>query len=333
MSSNVNAMLQTSLYPEPSHPLVPWQKKIAPSAELYQSAKMEAALKPVPPRRMTTTDAIQKYSKHQQDLRSFSAALTAWLDAIVLSAFESPDNSLKPNELQEMAHAIGPKEAGRVSCCTGCKPIALKPAAPLAEHLSGLTVPKTQEFLVARGVADTRDVLEQLRNTLLHRQWHLLVGSVRWYPGSFAGYTFFTISGKKRLLGTRQQSKQTACTCWECQTSGQRHTTTTTQTVSDYAYTVKHDGHYHEIHNARLLPWNDKTLPKPPRVERLLQATPELLRPFVNVLVGDQFLQETVTVDCGEAVVSERHIETRTEILYRPQDPAVVFGPFVLAGW
>ncbi len=338
------------LHEQDRHPLVPIRDRIAVEAGADGRPDVFAALKPVlrptqPERsyqvnkpvtvtqhgwfsswqatenrvvwhrepQRTVADLIKDYSAWHVWLTYHQQQFSAWLREIVRSAFESPDGTFGDDEVQKCVDAI-------FSSC-GC--LAARPLPrprPLAVLASGESEERVHEVLSADITQLESAVAGALYRSLETLWRHLMVGSVRWLPKGFSSYTFFTAEGAKQFLRKRD------CTCADCRSGKTRG-----YTVTDYLVRLKHQGHYHEIHNSRLLPWDDNTVPKPYRVQRLLQATPELLRPAVHVLAGDQFYRDGLTISWAEKVVSQ--YAPKPEVLYRHQDPAVVFGPFVLAGW
>lgn len=170
-------------------------------------------------------------------------------------------------------------------------------------------------------VQDARDICEALAADLVTRfvsmikkvfdvlhAWHRkgFIGSIHWANEDTCDFTYFTLP--VIYLGTERPNRPRA----------------THKYQNRYAY------HHHVLMNAQCL----KELPDrsqvPDRISRVIDAIPPFLKPFVNTVEGLLVNGRVVEIDSTRT----QHEEDRE--LKRPSvetDPAIVLGPYVLAGW
>lgn len=98
--------------------------------------------------------------------------------------------------------------------------------------------------------------------------------------------------------------------------------------LTDFEIQHRHAQHVHHVRNPTLNQPKSTIHPLPPKYSDLIDACPEWLSGSIRVLEGELFRDERIEWDL--------FTETRTaeKVIERVRrDPAVVFGPYILAGW
>jgi hypothetical protein len=109
----------------------------------------------------------------------------------------------------------------------------------------------------------------------------------------------------------------------------------TTRTERDYVRSRRHARHVHDVVCAQNLLLNSsRDLKMPPRVRKLLDSSPDYVKPFMRVVTGTEVRRLMIERDLATETLteSEESVTVAEEIMYRP-DPAVVIGHYVLTGW
>lgn len=98
--------------------------------------------------------------------------------------------------------------------------------------------------------------------------------------------------------------------------------------ISDFDIQYRHGQCAHHVRNPVLNGPNETEHPLPPKYSQLIDSCPSWMADSIRVLEGELFREERVEWDL--------HTETRTaeKVVERVRRcPAVVFGPYILAGW
>jgi len=175
----------------------------------------------------------------------------------------------------------------------------------------------------------TRQLFEFLAR-LVDRE---LCGLVEWFPNNCCRYHFF----RRVVIQDVDQTNRENSMIWGSNgvngregsrpfLIGSRRTTSTTTGTHE----VRHARHEHEVISTIRTSIGNSTVVMPPQILRLVEAIPEWLYPFVEVIDGhivrERIVAKTVSVE------EWAKIEIHDEPVYGI-DPAIVIGPFVLSGW
>lgn len=158
-----------------------------------------------------------------------------------------------------------------------------------------------------------------------------LCGLVEWFPNNCCRYHFF----RRVVIQDVGETKRVNSTVWGSSNGrgesqpfvvGSQRTTSTTKGTHE----VRHARHEHEVISAVRTSIGNSSVVMPPQILRLVEAIPEWLYPFVEVIDGhivrERIVAKTVSVEDWAKV------EIHDEPIYGI-DPAIVIGPFVLSGW
>ena len=175
----------------------------------------------------------------------------------------------------------------------------------------------------------TRQLFEFLAR-LVDRE---LCGLVEWFPNNCCRYHFF----RRVVIQDVGQTNRENSTVWGSNSVnvreasrprviGSRRTTSTTTGTHE----IRHARHEHEVISAIRTSIGNSTVVMPPQILRLVEAIPEWMYPFVEVIDGhivrERIVAKTVSVE------EWAKVEIHDEPIYGI-DPAIVIGPFVLSGW
>jgi hypothetical protein len=195
---------------------------------------------------------------------------------------------------------------------------------PILLHIMANGKPSTVEmyydiglkFAIGELIQDILDGLERLVSTQL-------VGKIKWYSPQVCEYDFYR-AVVVQSLGESSTTRRE---------EGSKVIDTTTRTVTDNHRVAIHS---HEVINAKKLALPAEKILRPQSVSTLIESIPIWLKHSVRVVAGDQ-IRETIverelrTVSREDR--SERVVATRSEDTIYRWDPALVLGPYVLAGW
>jgi hypothetical protein len=87
-----------------------------------------------------------------------------------------------------------------------------------------------------------------------------------------------------------------------------------------------------DLFNATLTPRLPGSLRVPPRVRPLLASIPPVIRPLVSFLDGQVLSHRVIEWDNSKVIGERRRDEAYLRSLLR-FDPALLIGPYVIAGW
>jgi hypothetical protein len=163
-----------------------------------------------------------------------------------------------------------------------------------------------------------------------------LVGLVEWFPNGCCSYHFFRRAviqendgaGPERIIDEtffREITNRDESTGRRI--VGRRTVEKVKGQGRHYHRLARHE---HEVMNAVHTSIANSAVLLPPQAERLVQAVPEWLYPFVQIIDGDIFRERIIEQDV--------RVETWSEVRVRDEpiigcEPGVIFGPYVLTGW
>ena len=98
--------------------------------------------------------------------------------------------------------------------------------------------------------------------------------------------------------------------------------------ITDFNFQHRHAQHVHHVRNPTLNKPDSTVHPLPPKYIELIEACPNWMAGSLRVLEGDLFRHECIEWDLFTETRSAEKVIERVR-----RDPAVVFGPYVLAGW
>lgn len=98
--------------------------------------------------------------------------------------------------------------------------------------------------------------------------------------------------------------------------------------LTDFKIQHRHAQHVHHVRNPTLNESDSTVHPLPVKYKKLIEACPDWMTGSVRVLEGELFRDERIEWDLFTETRSTEKVIERVR-----RDPAVVFGPFILAGW
>ncbi len=98
--------------------------------------------------------------------------------------------------------------------------------------------------------------------------------------------------------------------------------------LTDFKIQHRHAQHVHHVRNPTLNESDSTVHPLPVKYKELIEACPDWMTGSVRVLEGELFRDERIEWDLFTETRSTEKVIERVR-----RDPAVVFGPFILAGW
>lgn len=104
--------------------------------------------------------------------------------------------------------------------------------------------------------------------------------------------------------------------------------TVATLQITDFEIQHQHSQHVHHVRNPTLNEPDSTVNPLPVKYMDLIAACPDWMSGTLRVLEGELFRHECIEWDLFTETRSAEHIIERVR-----RDPAVVFGPYILAGW
>ncbi len=195
-------------------------------------------------------------------------------------------------------------------------------SAKLLSQAPEIYTPRLQESLTGEVAKFTKQFFAMLAR-LVDQE---LCGLVEWLPNHCCRYHFF------RHVVVQGAAETSEFSTWHDDddefipfTRTQR--TTTSHTVP---HKIRLARHQHDLINAIRTSIENSSVVMPLQVQRLIEAIPEWLYPFVEVIDG-QIVRERIA-ERDIAVADWSRVEVR-DVPTIDFDPAVIIGPFVLSGW
>lgn len=134
------------------------------------------------------------------------------------------------------------------------------------------------------------------------------VGSIQWLSQTVCRFSYFTATHRDTFLREYRNGNQL---------------------IKEKERTHIHLMHIHDVMDANSIPLPANTVKMPERVRTLIQNFPAPLFQYGKVVVGNEIARQTMEVDRAKEIVTETQI---IEPVYR-NDPALILGHYVLAGW
>ena len=187
------------------------------------------------------------------------------------------------------------------------------------------------ESALKQAVADFCQQFFDLLAKMVDRE---LFGLVEWLPNNCCAYHFFkrviiqeNEGASERASEERFPAVNQSDTGTGRQVIGRR---TIEQTVGRGRHHHRFARHQHDVMQAIHTSVLDSRVVMPPQVQRLCEAIPAWLYPFVQVIDGTIIRERIIERDVGADQWADVRLRDEPIIGY---EPAVIIGTFVLTGW
>ncbi len=187
------------------------------------------------------------------------------------------------------------------------------------------------ESALKQAVADFCQQFFDLLAKMVDRE---LFGLVEWLPNNCCAYHFF-----KRVIIQENEGASEQVSEERFQAVNQRDAgngrqvigrRTIEQTVGRGRHHHRFARHQHDVMQAIRTSVRDSRVVMPPQVQRLCEAIPAWLYPFVQVIDGTIIRERIIERDVGADQWADVRLRDEPIIGY---EPAVIIGTFVLTGW
>lgn len=196
--------------------------------------------------------------------------------------------------------------------------------------LASLPVDELRERFRAALRSSAERLISQLISGFDNLVDRKVVGLAHWPSGNAVKYTFFTRRVYCEDLGSRRTRGRVKRRAASEAPEDFRRWKRVSKRISSTNCICSAEHHTHEAINAYYTSIENTRVVMPAGVEALVEAVPAWMKPSIRIIDGYLVGERIHSVEtCREQVVREETIE---EPLHG-HEPAVLLGPYVLAGW